>query len=81
VPLETYTTNHTLYANHLEIRRDFARGMRKAQVCVFDASLERKMIRKVGTSACDCSKIVVESAERNPMLMLILFARSSLKLC
>jgi hypothetical protein len=67
VPLETYTTNHTLYANHLEIRRGFARGMREAQVCVFDASLERKMIRKVGTHetherACNCSQTGTDSA-------------------
>jgi hypothetical protein len=47
-PLETYTKGHELYLKHEELREDFARGMRQAKVCVFDASLERKMIRKVG---------------------------------
>lgn len=47
-PLETYDLNHPLYAKHLALREDFARGMREARICVFDASLERKMIRKVG---------------------------------
>ncbi|ORY34796.1 hypothetical protein BCR39DRAFT_461978 [Naematelia encephala] len=45
-PLETYTPNHELYQNHLSLRADFARGMREAKICVFDASLERKLIRK-----------------------------------
>ena len=40
--------DHECYAVHREIRADFARGMREAKICVFDPSLERKMIRKVG---------------------------------
>lgn len=46
-PLETYTKGHELYAKHESLREDFARGMREAKICVFDASLERKLIRKV----------------------------------
>lgn len=46
-PLETYERNHKYYATHLKLREDFAKGMRESKICVFDASLERKMIRKV----------------------------------
>jgi len=46
-PLETYEVGHELYERHRMLRRDFAKGMRDSWVCVFDASLERKMIRKV----------------------------------
>lgn len=46
-PLETYTKGHELYAKHEALRADFAKGMREAKICVFDASLERKLIRKV----------------------------------
>lgn len=45
-PLETYELGHASYARHRHIRADFARGMRTAQICVFDSSLERKLIRK-----------------------------------
>ncbi|WVQ95996.1 hypothetical protein IAU59_003096 [Kwoniella sp. CBS 9459] len=45
-PLETYELNHEYYETHLKLREDFARGMRESKICVFDASLERKMIRK-----------------------------------
>lgn len=45
-PLETYTHNHESYANHRATRQAFAQGMRESRICVFDASLERKMIRK-----------------------------------
>lgn len=46
-PLETYTKSHEYYEKHELLREDFAKGMREAKICVFDASLERKMIRKV----------------------------------
>jgi hypothetical protein len=46
--LETYEIGHEVYKRHLELREDFAGGMRESSICVFDASLERKMIRKVG---------------------------------
>ncbi len=45
-PLETYEMGHASYAPHRALREDFARGMRQAQICVFDSSLERKLIRK-----------------------------------
>ncbi|BEI83334.1 hypothetical protein CcaverHIS002_0312020 [Cutaneotrichosporon cavernicola] len=45
-PLETYEIGHPSYQRHRELRHDFARGMRTAQICVFDSSLERKLIRK-----------------------------------
>ncbi|WVN86840.1 uncharacterized protein L203_102014 [Cryptococcus depauperatus CBS 7841] len=45
-PLETYEQNHESYKTHIQLRSFFAKGMREAKVCVFDASLERKMIRK-----------------------------------
>jgi hypothetical protein len=45
-PLETYTPGHETYATHRALREDFASGMRRAQICVFDSSLERKLIRK-----------------------------------
>jgi hypothetical protein len=45
-PLETYEVGHASYAPHRALREDFARGMRQAQICVFDSSLERKLIRK-----------------------------------
>ncbi|EIW71580.1 hypothetical protein TREMEDRAFT_27838 [Tremella mesenterica DSM 1558] len=46
VPLETYQRNHTYYAEHRRLRADFATRLRETRICVFDASLERKMIRK-----------------------------------
>jgi hypothetical protein len=45
-PLETYTPGHPYYQKHLTMRRAFATGLRSAKICVFDSSLERKMIRK-----------------------------------
>nr|XP_019043618.1 hypothetical protein I302_08198 [Kwoniella bestiolae CBS 10118]OCF22548.1 hypothetical protein I302_08198 [Kwoniella bestiolae CBS 10118] len=45
-PLETYELGHEYYQTHLKLREDFANGMRTSKICVFDASLERKMIRK-----------------------------------
>lgn len=45
-PLETYTLGHETYTTHRALREDFAGGMRKSQICVFDSSLERKLIRK-----------------------------------
>lgn len=45
-PLETYTPGHETYSAHRALREDFARGLRTAQICVFDASVERKLIRK-----------------------------------
>ncbi|KAL1413682.1 hypothetical protein Q8F55_001461 [Vanrija albida] len=45
-PLETYQLGHETYKTHRALRADFGRGMREAQICVFDSSLERKMIRK-----------------------------------
>lgn len=38
--------HHEYYAQHERLREDFAAGMRTSRICVFDASLERKMIRK-----------------------------------
>jgi hypothetical protein len=55
-PLETYAKGHELYAKHESLREDFARGMREAKICVFDASLERKLIRKVG-STCQYARL------------------------
>lgn len=45
-PLETYTLHHEYYKKHEVLREDFAAGMRNSRICVFDSSLERKMIRK-----------------------------------
>ncbi|WWD20263.1 hypothetical protein CI109_104739 [Kwoniella shandongensis] len=45
-PLETYELGHEYYQTHLKLREDFAKGMRETKICVFDSSLERKMIRK-----------------------------------
>ncbi|WRT69629.1 uncharacterized protein IL334_006618 [Kwoniella shivajii] len=45
-PLETYELEHEYYETHLKLREDFAKGMRESKICIFDASLERKMIRK-----------------------------------
>lgn len=45
--METYIPGHWSYENHRKLREDFAKGMRDARICVFDSSLERKMIRKV----------------------------------
>jgi hypothetical protein len=46
-PLETYERSHAYYQTHEALREDFAGGMRRSRVCVFDSSVERKMIRKV----------------------------------
>lgn len=45
-PLETYTLNHPYYTKHIRGRQAFAQGLRESKICVFDSSLERKMIRK-----------------------------------
>lgn len=47
-PLETYEVGHASYARHVQLRGEFAQAMRDTRICVFDSSLERKMIRKVG---------------------------------
>ncbi|KAL7414198.1 hypothetical protein BDY24DRAFT_414418 [Mrakia frigida] len=43
---EWYEENSPLLAKHLELRGGFAGAMRETKICVFDASLERKLIRK-----------------------------------
>jgi hypothetical protein len=50
-PLETYEKGHVYYTAHEATREDFASGMRRSRVCVFDSSVERKMIRKVSRAA------------------------------
>lgn len=45
-PLETYTVGHPYYTKHTRMRADFAGGLRDTKICVFDSSLERKLIRK-----------------------------------
>ena len=45
-PLKTYTKGHEFYAAHEAIREDLARGMRESKICLFDSSVEKKMIRK-----------------------------------
>lgn len=42
----TYEQGHPAYQHHEALREDFAKNMREAKICVFDSSLERKMIRK-----------------------------------
>lgn len=46
-PLETYEEGHSSYQVHRDVRDDFAKTMRQARICIFDSSLEKKMIRKV----------------------------------
>lgn len=58
-PLETYEKGHAYYTAHEATREDFASGMRRSRVCVFDSSVERKMIRKVSRAAS--SRIVHEN--------------------
>ena len=48
-PLDTYVQGHEYYQVHERLRGGFARGMREAKICLFDASLEKKMIRKVNS--------------------------------
>ncbi|CDZ97915.1 hypothetical protein [Phaffia rhodozyma] len=43
---KTYSVSSEFYKNHIRTREEFAKGMREAQICIFDSSLERKMIRK-----------------------------------
>ncbi|GHJ89456.1 hypothetical protein NliqN6_5858 [Naganishia liquefaciens] len=45
-PMVTYEQHHPAYQHHEALREDFAKHMREAKICVFDSSLERKMIRK-----------------------------------
>jgi len=47
--LETYTPGHWSYETHRRLREDFAKGMREARICVFDSSIERKLIRKASS--------------------------------
>ena len=42
----SYEQGHPAYQHHEALREDFAKHMREAKICVFDSSLERKMIRK-----------------------------------
>jgi hypothetical protein len=42
----TYEQGHKAYVHHEALREDFAKHMRETRICVFDSSLERKMIRK-----------------------------------
>jgi hypothetical protein len=45
-PMVTYEQGHKAYVHHEALREDFAKHMRETKICVFDSSLERKMIRK-----------------------------------
>lgn len=42
----TYERGNAAYQRHEALREDFAKHMREAKICVFDSSLERKLIRK-----------------------------------
>lgn len=42
----TYEQGNAAYQHHEALREDFAKQMREAKICIFDSSLERKMIRK-----------------------------------
>lgn len=42
----TYIPGHMSYARQRAKRTEFAEGMRNAQICVFDSSMEKKAIRK-----------------------------------
>ena len=44
--LKTYQQGHPSYRPQRTKRAEFANGMRKAQICVFDSSMEKKAIRK-----------------------------------
>ena len=76
-PLETYTKGHELYAKHEELREDFARGMRQAKICVFDASLERKMIRKVRLGSFALIFTVHETKREKPPNAVLMTVRPS----
>ncbi|KAJ9107158.1 hypothetical protein QFC19_002818 [Naganishia cerealis] len=45
-PMITYEQGNAAYQHHEALREDFASHMRQAKICVFDASIEKKMIRK-----------------------------------
>lgn len=45
-PMVSYEQGNPAYQHHEALREDFAKHMREAKICVFDSSLERKMIRK-----------------------------------
>jgi hypothetical protein len=42
----TYAQGNAAYARHEALREDFAKHLRESKICVFDSSLERKLIRK-----------------------------------
>ena len=50
-PPSTYEPDSPYLATQRMLRADFAKGMREAKICVFDSSLERKLIRKYGQSS------------------------------
>jgi hypothetical protein len=73
-PLRTYRPGHPSYRRHVQKRQEFAEGMRNAQICVFDASMEKKAIRKyaqaflsgcVVAADCElkqyCSRLVLDT--------------------
>lgn len=60
--LATYTPGHPSYRTQRQKREEFAQGMREAQICVFDSSMEKKAIRKYAQAflsgcvvAADCA--------------------------
>lgn len=61
--LPTYRPGHASYARQRQKRQEFAEGMRNAQICVFDSSMEKKAIRKYAQAllsgcviAADCKR-------------------------
>lgn len=49
--LRTYKPGHVSYARQRQKRQEFAEGMRNAQICLFDSSIEKKAIRKYAQAA------------------------------
>jgi len=45
-PATTYDPHSMLTAHHRDMTASFADSMRNSQICLFDASMEKKMIRK-----------------------------------
>ncbi|CAD6581519.1 MAG: hypothetical protein CYPHOPRED_001599 [Cyphobasidiales sp. Tagirdzhanova-0007] len=44
--LATYVQGHPSYKAQIRLRKEFAEGLRRAQICIFDSSIEKKAIRK-----------------------------------
>lgn len=70
--LATYEPGHPSYRPQIRKREEFAEGMRNAQICVFDSSVEKKAIRKYAQAFLSGCVVAADRESTSPGRRLVL---------